>query len=73
MINKLKSLKDHQGFMKYFKNMYNSDGTMVKLTYSSMLHNFGCKHTVELEEGIRKCMVIVTRPRMLVDIERKNK
>ncbi len=54
MLNKLKSLKDHQGFMKYFKNTSNANGTMVKLTYSSKLHVFECKHTVELEERIGK-------------------
>ena len=54
MINKLKPLKDHQGFMKYFKNTSKPDGTMVKLTDTSKLHIFGCKHTVELEEGSSK-------------------
>ncbi|PHS40058.1 MAG: hypothetical protein COB07_04900 [Sulfurovum sp.] len=32
MIDKLKFLKDHQGFMKYCKNTSKLDGTMVKLT-----------------------------------------
>ena len=54
MINKLKSLKDHQGFMKYFKNTSNANRTMVKLTYSSKLSAFGWKHTVESEEEIGK-------------------
>jgi len=52
MINKLKSLKNHQGFMKYLKNTSNANGTMVKLTYSSKLSVFERKHTVEWEEEI---------------------
>ena len=54
MLNKLKSLKDHQGFMTYFKNTSNANGTMVKLIYSSKHSVFGREHTVEREEGIRK-------------------
>ncbi len=37
-----------------FKDTYNPDGTMVKLTDPSKLHALGWKHTVELEEGIRR-------------------
>jgi len=37
----------------YFNNS-KPDGTMVKLTDSSKLHSLGWRHTVELEEGIRK-------------------
>ncbi len=35
-------------------NTEKPDGTMVKLTDPSKLHNLGWKHTVELEEGIRR-------------------
>ncbi len=37
----------------YF-NAEKPDGTMIKLTDPSKLHSLGWKHTVELEEGIRK-------------------
>lgn len=36
----------------YFNNKEN--GTMIKLTNPSKLHNIGWKHTVELEEGIKR-------------------
>lgn len=35
-------------------NISKPDGTMIKLTDSSKLHDLGWKHKVDLEEGIRK-------------------
>lgn len=39
---------------KFYFNTSKPDGTMVKLTDPSKLNALGWKHTVELEEGIRK-------------------
>ena len=57
MLNKLKSLKKHQGFMKYFKNTSNANGTMVTLTNLSKLYIFiGWKY-IDLDGGIKKMYV----------------
>jgi GDP-L-fucose synthase len=47
-------IKDIIGFkgVLYF-NTDKPDGTMIKLTDPSKLHNLGWKHKVELEEGIK--------------------
>ncbi len=39
---------------KFYFNTSKPDGTMVKLTDPSKLHALGWKHSVELEDGIRK-------------------
>jgi GDP-L-fucose synthase len=48
----IKSTIEFQGDL-YF-NMDKPDGTMVKLTDSSKLHDLGWKHKIELKEGIKK-------------------
>jgi len=48
----IKKIVDYKGEL-YF-NDTKPDGTMVKLTDPSKLHRLGWKHTVELEEGIRR-------------------
>ncbi len=48
----IKKIVDYEGEL-YF-NTDKPDGTMVKLTDPSKLHTLGWKHTVELEDGIRK-------------------
>ncbi len=48
----IKKIVDYQGEL-YF-NDTKPDGTMIKLTDPSKLHELGWRHTVELEEGIRK-------------------
>ena len=48
-------IKDTIGFKGDFCfNTEKPDGTMVKLTDPSKLHELGWKHSVELEDGIRK-------------------
>jgi len=48
-------IKDIVGFEGELRfNTDKPDGTMKKLTDVSKLHNLGWKHTVELEEGIKK-------------------
>jgi len=42
---------------KFYFNTSKPDGTMVKLTDPSKLNALGWKHTVELEEGIKKMYV----------------
>ena len=39
---------------KLYFNSSKPDGTMIKLTNSSKLHELGWRHTVELEDGIKK-------------------
>ena len=39
---------------KFYFNTSKPDGTMMKLTNPSKLHALGWRHTMELEEGIRK-------------------
>ncbi len=39
---------------EFIYNISKPDGTMIKLTDSSKLHDLGWKHKVKLEEGIRK-------------------
>lgn len=39
---------------EFYFNTSKPDGTMLKLTDPSKLHNLGWKHRVELEEGIKK-------------------
>ena len=46
-------MREHSGFMKYFKNTSTPDGNMVKLIDSSTPSALGWKHTVELEEGMQ--------------------
>ena len=46
----------------YF-NTQKPDGTMVKLTDPSKLHNLGWKHKVDLEDGIKKMYAWYTRHR----------
>ena len=48
----IKKIVGYKGEL-YF-NDTKPDGTMVKLTDPSKLHSLGWKHTVELEEGIRR-------------------
>jgi len=48
----IKKIVDYKGEL-YF-NDTKPDGTMVKLTDPSKLHTLGWKHTVELEEGIKR-------------------
>jgi GDP-L-fucose synthase len=48
----IKNIIVFQGELYY--NMQKPDGTMIKLTDPSKLHNLGWKHKVELEEGVRK-------------------
>jgi len=48
----IKKIVDYDGEL-YF-NDTRPDGTMVKLTDTSKLHDLGWKHTIELEEGIRE-------------------
>jgi GDP-L-fucose synthase len=48
----IKKIVGYEGEL-YF-NATKPDGTMVKLTNPSKLHALGWKHTVELEEGIRR-------------------
>ncbi|WP_418179597.1 GDP-L-fucose synthase family protein [Aliarcobacter lanthieri] len=48
-------IKDIVGFKgELYFNTQKPDGTMVKLTNPSKLHNLGWKHKVELENGIKK-------------------
>jgi GDP-L-fucose synthase len=50
-----KTIKKIVGYRgELFFDTSKPDGTMVKLTDTSKLHSLGWKHTVELEEGIRK-------------------
>jgi GDP-L-fucose synthase len=47
-------IKDIVGFRgELFFNTEKPDGTILKLTDSSKLHDLGWRHKVELEEGIR--------------------
>ena len=48
----IKKIVDYKGEL-YFDSS-KPDGTMVKLTDPSKLHTLGWKHTVELEEGIKR-------------------
>ncbi|HFU76001.1 MAG TPA: NAD-dependent epimerase/dehydratase family protein, partial [Arcobacter sp.] len=49
------TIKDIVGFQgELYFNTEKPDGMMLKLTDPSKLHDLGWKHTVELEDGIRK-------------------
>ena len=48
----IKKIVDYKG--KLYFDSSKPDGTMVKLTDPSKLHILGWKHTVELEEGIKR-------------------
>jgi len=48
----IKKIVGYEG--EFYFNTSKPDGTMIKLTDPSKLHELGWKHTVELEEGIRK-------------------
>ncbi|NOQ29766.1 MAG: NAD-dependent epimerase/dehydratase family protein [Helicobacteraceae bacterium] len=49
------TIKNIVGFKgELYFNATKPDGTMIKLTDPSKLHSLGWKHTVELEDGIRK-------------------
>ena len=52
LANTIKKIVGYEGEL-YFDSS-KPDGTMVKLTDPSKLHALGWKHTVELEEGIRR-------------------
>ncbi len=52
LANTIKKIVGYEGEL-YF-NTEKPDGTMVKLTDPRKLHALGWKHTVELEEGIRR-------------------
>ena len=48
-------IKDIIGFKgELYFNTQKPDGTMVKLTNPTKLHNLGWKHKIELEDGIKK-------------------
>lgn len=52
LANLIKSIIGFEG--RFYFNTSKPDGTMLKLTDPSKLHNLGWKHRVELEEGIKK-------------------
>lgn len=48
-------IKDIIGFKgELYFNTKKLDGTMIKLTNPTKLHNLGWKHKIELKDGIKK-------------------
>ncbi len=52
LAEKIKAYIGYKGFFRF--NTLRPDGTMKKMTDVTKLHQLGWKHTVSLEEGIRK-------------------
>jgi GDP-L-fucose synthase len=51
LANMIKNIVGYMGMLYFNKNK--PDGTMVKITDSSKLHNLGWTHSINLEEGIK--------------------